>query len=101
MYAEVRISPTHAIKTLRIPGTALIIDANGNRVAIVDADRKVHLQPVVIGRDFGSEVEILSGLESNDKLANNPPDTLADGDKVQVVKASHIAPAKARKKSEE
>jgi multidrug efflux pump subunit AcrA (membrane-fusion protein) len=88
MYATVNITPVHPPMTLQVPGTALIVDANGTRVGVVDATNTVHMQPVVIGRDFGTTVEILSGLKGRERLVNNPSDLLQDGDKVQITKAA-------------
>jgi|GEM_PF-58056 len=89
MYAQVQISPKVPLKTLRVPGTTLIVDANGTRVGVVSADNTVHLQKVLIGRDFGNEVEILKGLKGKEKLVNNPSDLLQDGDKVQIVQPAN------------
>ena len=72
---------------LHVPGTALIFDAKGMRVAIVTSANTVHLQPVRIGRDFGTEVEIVEGLNGDEKLVNNPSDLMTEGTEV------HIAPA--------
>ena len=91
MYAQVNIRPIHPALSLRVPGTALIVDANGTRVGVVRRDNTVHMQPVVIGRDFGTDVEILDGLAGHEKLVNNPTDLLQDGDKVQIA-----PPAKAK-----
>lgn len=88
MYAQVNIKPVHPPMSLRVPGTTLIVDANGTRVGIVKKDMTVHLQPVVIGRDFGTDVEILSGLTGHEKLVNNPSDLLKDNDKVQIAPPS-------------
>jgi RND family efflux transporter MFP subunit len=84
MYAQVHLAPAHPPMTLRIPGTALIIDAQGTRVVVVTPQNTVHLQPVSIGRDFGTEVEIANGLKGDEKLVNNPSDTLQEGNTVQV-----------------
>ncbi len=91
MYAQVNIRPIHPALSLRVPGTALIVDANGTRVGVVRRDMTVHMQPVVVGRDFGTDVEILDGLNGHEKLVNNPSDLLQDGDKVQLA-----PPAKAK-----
>lgn len=88
MYAQVNIRPMHPAMSMRVPGTALIVDANGTRVGVVKKDMTVHLQPVVIGRDFGTEVEILSGLRGREQLVNNPSDLLQDGDKVTIAPPS-------------
>ena len=88
MYASVQITPSTPPKSLRVPGTVLIVDSNGTRVGVVTKENKVHLQPVVVGRDFGKEVEILSGLKGREKLVNNPSDLLQDGDTVQISTAA-------------
>jgi RND family efflux transporter MFP subunit len=88
MYAQVTVSPTHPPVTLRIPGTALVIDAQGTRVASVTAEGHVHYLPVQVGRDFGNEVEILRGLRGGERLVDNPSDTLAEGARVQVIAPS-------------
>ena len=58
MYAQVRVTPTRAPASLRIPGTALIFNAQGTQVASVTPDGRVHLLKVQVGRDYGAEVEI-------------------------------------------
>ncbi len=90
MYAEVQITPANPPKSLRVPGTALIVDASGTRVGVVTRDNKVKLKQVVVGRDFGREVEILSGLKGREQIVNNPSDLLQDGDTVTVSKIQPI-----------
>src|SRR5439155_20778030 len=85
MYAQVQLTPTHAPASLRIPGTALIFNAQGTQVASVTPEGKVHLLKVQVGRDFGTNVEIVSGLPAGAKLVDNPADTLAEGDTVKVL----------------
>src|SRR5579864_3045732 len=69
---------------LSVPVNALMFRSEGTRAAVVDANGKVHLQPVVIGRDYGLDVEILSGLQSSDSVVLNPSDSLEDGQQVSV-----------------
>lgn len=45
----------------------------------------MHLLSVKLGRDFGSDIEVLDGLTINDRVIDNPPDSIADGMTVQVV----------------
>jgi len=52
----------------------------------VGSDGKIHLKPVVIGRDYGISVEILGGLEQTDAVVLNPSDSLEEGQPVQVSK---------------
>ena len=53
---------------------------------MVGSDGKVHLKPVVIGRDYGTDVEILNGLEASDSLILNPSDSLEEGQPVHATK---------------
>jgi membrane fusion protein (multidrug efflux system) len=69
---------------LRIPATALVFGAQGMRVATVDANDRVALKPVTIGRNLGNRVEIESGLSLSDRLIDNPLESVETGDLVQV-----------------
>jgi RND family efflux transporter MFP subunit len=74
-----------------LPPSALIFSKAGIAVATVNAQNKVELKPIVIARDHGSKVEILSGIQAGDKVIENPPDGVAQGDVVQIsaVEAKH------------
>jgi hypothetical protein len=74
--------PLQSKGTLTIPNNALIIRAGGVKVAMVDADKKVKMQVVTLGRNLGELVEVTSGLPSGTRLVLNPPDALTDGDVV-------------------
>ena len=76
---------------LVIPTNALIFRSEGLRVAAVDAQGKVKLLPVKVGRNFGPSVEVLAGIGGREQLVLNPPDSLNEGDVVTVAKD---APAK-------
>ncbi len=71
--------------TPTIPANALLMRGQGVLVALVGADGSVQLKPVRLGRNFGDSVEVLDGLAGNETLVLNPSDSLAAGDKVQVV----------------
>ena len=51
---------------------------------MVGADNKVKLLSIKLGRDFGDTVEVLDGLKADDRVIDNPPDSIADGMTVQV-----------------
>ena len=76
---------------LSVPPSALVFTKTGVQVATVGADNKVILKPVVIAKDHGSRVELLSGLSPTDRVIENPPDGVTQGDLVQVatVEAKH------------
>ena len=84
MYAQARISLVNAEPNLQVPINALMIGGDGTRVAVVDAGGVIHIKPVKLGRDFGKEVEILAGLADNDRVINNPRDSLLEGTKVRA-----------------
>lgn len=68
---------------LLITGDAIAIRHDQTTVAKV-IDGKIHMVPVVLGRDFGSAVEIMSGLNEGDLIATNITDDVREGAPVQV-----------------
>lgn len=90
MYAEVKFTLPRSHPTVIVPGSALVINAEGTRVLRIQ-DGRVHLIPVQAGRDLGTEVEILSGLSGSEELINNPPDNLSEGQQVNVARSSQGA----------
>lgn len=83
-----------ASNALTVPSSTLLFRGQGTLVAKVDPHGSVQLQPVRLGRNYGDSVEVLQGLEGNETLVLNPSDSLASGDKVQVV-ADTKSPASA------
>ena len=69
---------------MTIPTNALMIRAEGMRVAAVGADNRVQLRAVRVGRNYGEAIEILDGVAAGERLVLNPPDSLNDGDEVSV-----------------
>jgi len=70
-----------------IPINTIIFRSQGTQVGVVDNSDIVHLKHVTVGRDFGTSLEVTSGIERSDRLILNPSDSLADGAKVQVKNA--------------
>ncbi|HEV3059934.1 MAG TPA: efflux RND transporter periplasmic adaptor subunit [Vicinamibacterales bacterium] len=85
-YAEVHLKLPTPAASLQVPVSALIFRTEGLQVATVKGDR-VQIVTVVAGRDFGSDVEIVSGLTGTEQVVANPPDSLVDGVRVRVVPA--------------
>ncbi|MCB8881465.1 efflux RND transporter periplasmic adaptor subunit [Acidisoma cellulosilytica] len=83
-FAEVSFSVPAAAHVLHVPATALVLDANGVRVALLGSGDKVKFQTVTLGRDLGDQAEVLSGLSLADKLIDSPPEWLSAGDTVKV-----------------
>ena len=76
------------------PGTAVLYRNNGPMAALVGPDSHVRIVPIVINRDLGATVEIGAGVKPGDKVVDNPPEGLADGDAVKIV--AKAAPAKTK-----
>jgi RND family efflux transporter MFP subunit len=76
--------PLPASTSLVIPANALLFRKEGLSVAVVDPDGTVHLRPVRIGRNLGPTIEVLEGVTTSDRLVLNPPDSLADNDRVTI-----------------
>jgi RND family efflux transporter MFP subunit len=83
-YAQVHFGVNVTAVRLSVPVNALLFRSEGTRAALVGSDGKVHLKPVVIGRDYGTDVEILGGLDPHDSIVLNPSDSLEEGQTVHV-----------------
>jgi RND family efflux transporter MFP subunit len=86
--ANVHVDLVGGAGSFRIPVSALIFDQGGLRVATVGAGDRVALKTVTIARDLGSEIEIGSGLQADDRVIAAPPDGIADGDQVRIAEAN-------------
>jgi RND family efflux transporter MFP subunit len=84
-YAEVHFNLAGAAPTLQIPANTVLFRAEGLLAAVVGSDHRVRLKRITQGRDFGSSIEVLSGLEAADDVVLNPPDSITDGALVRVV----------------
>lgn len=93
-YVQVAL-PLPASQALLAPANTLIVRAEGTLVAVVDAQGKVMLRKVQVGRNLGTEFEVLSGLDGREQLVLNPPDSLAEGQTVMVVAPERAASAAA------
>src|SRR3984885_5877297 len=83
-YAEVHFKLPASSETLRLPANTVLFRAEGLQVATIDGQKRVKLKSIVQGRDFGNTIEVLSGLEPNDTVILNPPDSLIDGVVVRI-----------------
>jgi RND family efflux transporter MFP subunit len=85
--AEVHFKTSAASSTYIVPASALIFRREGIQLSIVTssgAGTVAHLIPVLIGEDDGATVEIVSGLNPSDRVIQDPPDSLIDGEKVTL-----------------
>jgi RND family efflux transporter MFP subunit len=86
-YAEVHLKVATQASTYLVPVNALIFRSEGLQVGVVK-DGNVTLTTVTPGHDFGSQIEVVSGLNANDQVIINPPDSIISGQKVEIVKAT-------------
>lgn len=84
MYGQVRLLLSRQNPILVIPGSALLFNSSGTQVATV-VDNKVHFQSIQVGRDLGTEIEVLGGLAKDAQVIANPAAQLAEGMPVQPV----------------
>jgi RND family efflux transporter MFP subunit len=87
-YVQAHFTLAERQHTVRLPVNALLFRTDGAQVATVDHDGRVHLQNVSIQRDLGTELEVASGLASDEQVIVNPPDSIAEGQHVRIVQAA-------------
>jgi RND family efflux transporter MFP subunit len=88
-FAQVHVLVKATGQRLQVPVNALLFRAEGLRSVIVDSNHRTHLQPIVIGRDYGNTLEVVNGLKPDDWIVLNPPDSLEDGQQVHVKEVSN------------
>jgi len=87
-YADVHFDLPAAAGVLQLPVTALMFRQNGLEVATLGSGNKVALKKIELGRDFGTKVEVVTGLDVKDRVIDSPADWLADGDAVRPADAA-------------
>ncbi|HSY05571.1 MAG TPA: efflux RND transporter periplasmic adaptor subunit [Steroidobacteraceae bacterium] len=92
-YAQVYFELPAPLDTLRVPVNTVIFRTQNLQVASVGSDQRVHLKRITEGRDFGTEIEVLSGITPADAIIVNPPDSIAEGQQVRVVQPQSGAAA--------
>ncbi len=84
-YAQASFPLKGGGNAVTLPPSALIIGSKGTQVAVVGSDGKAQLRTVTLGRDEGKVVEVIAGLSPDDRVIDNPPDSLQTGDPVKVL----------------
>jgi len=92
-YASLKLNLAGRGDGLTIPASALIFGAGGLTVATVGTDGRVDVKPVTVQRDLGQSIEIASGLAVSDRVIDNPPDDIANGNRVNVLDAPGSSPS--------
>jgi hypothetical protein len=75
------------VDRVTVPVNAMLFREQGAQVAVVSPTNKVELRHISIGRDYGTSLEVLGGLSTQDQIVVNPPDSLEDGEQVNLVQA--------------
>jgi RND family efflux transporter MFP subunit len=83
-FAEVHFHLEQKDNVLRLPTTTLFFGPRGIEVALLTSDGRVNLSKVELGRNLGSEVEIVSGISPEDSVIDSPPESLTTGQFVSV-----------------
>jgi len=87
-YAEVHVPLDNNSRTITVPASVLIFRAQGPQVAVLGPDGKAQLRDVHIALDLGERLQIDKGLQHGDRIIDHPPDSLMQGDRVQVARAA-------------
>ncbi len=83
-FAQVHLQVKATGQRLQVPVNSLLFRSEGLRAIVIDANQKARLRPLVIGRDYGTTLEVLGGISADDWIVLNPPDSLEEGQEVHV-----------------
>ena len=83
-FAQVHLQVKATGQRLQVPVNSLLFRQEGLRAIVIDANNTARLRPLVIGRDYGTTLEVLGGINADDWIVLNPPDSLEDGQTVHV-----------------
>ena len=87
-FGEVHFAVGTNVNKVTVPVNAMLFRSQGAQLAVVGPDKKVRLRGISIGRDYGTTLEILAGVSVEDEVVINPPDSLEDGQAVNLAPAS-------------
>jgi RND family efflux transporter MFP subunit len=93
MYGQAIFAIRRNQPVLTVPTSAMLFEADGKQVAVVGGDNKIHFQKITLGNDFGTEIEVLSGLKGDEQVVSNPGEKLAEGVEVTVAPGGNGNPA--------
>ncbi|HEY8311947.1 MAG TPA: efflux RND transporter periplasmic adaptor subunit [Gemmatimonadaceae bacterium] len=86
-FVQVDLSTIGMVSPIVVPANALLFNAGGTQIVVIDEHNVAHYHKVVVGRDYGATVEILSGIDDSSTVALNPSDDIRDGRAVKPVRA--------------
>lgn len=91
-FAEVKLIEAKAQAAMTVPSNTLLFRSEGVFVGLVTPQNKIEMRKVELGRDFGKRVEILLGVQPQDRLVLNPPDSIVSGMEVRIAQNAKTAP---------
>ena len=91
-FGEIHFKPKIDAAKVTVPVNAMLFRKEGAQVAVVGSDGKVQLRHITIGRDYGTTLEVVGGVDVNDQIIVNPSDSIENGQKVNIA-----APAEGQK----
>jgi RND family efflux transporter MFP subunit len=83
MYLRVKFAVPRVNPSVLVPSAALLWRPDGTVIPVLDKDNRVRYQKILTGRDFGREIEVLSGLDGGETVVVYPGDALAEGQQVE------------------
>jgi len=92
-YAEVHLKLPTATNSFILPVNTLLFRSEGLRIATVNDGKHAELKPITLGRDYGTEVEVIAGLAGNDQVIINPPDSIVSGQEVRITQPTQTGGA--------
>lgn len=87
-FGEVHFAVGSNVNKVTVPVNAMLFRSEGPRLAVVDGKGRIQLRPINIGRDYGTSLEILGGVSTEDRIVINPPDSLEEGQQVNIAATS-------------
>lgn len=87
-FVQVSLATAGMVSPIVVPANALLFNAGGTQVVVIDDHNIAHYHKVTVGRDYGATVEILSGVDEGATVALNPSDDIRDGHSIKPVRAS-------------
>ncbi len=87
-FVRVDLSTAGMVSPIVVPANALLFNAGGTQLIVIDSQNVAHYRTVVVGRDYGATVEILSGIDEGVTVALNPSDDIRDGHAIKPVKVA-------------
>jgi RND family efflux transporter MFP subunit len=87
-FGEVHFAVGSNVNKVTVPVNAMLFRSEGPRLAVVDGNGRIQLRPINIGRDYGTSLEILGGVSTEDRVVINPPDSLEEGQQVNIAATS-------------